>query len=53
MIYLIIAAVYLAVLVGLIIFYAVTGVKVLKRLHTSKNLGRTVQLNRVSVSVSY
>lgn len=44
----IVASVYMVVLVGLVIFYAITGGKILKRLSSSKKLGRTVQLGRVS-----
>jgi hypothetical protein len=42
------AAIYIAVLVGLMVFYAVTGGKVLKRLQSSKKMGRTVQLRRTT-----
>jgi hypothetical protein len=42
------AAIYIAVLVGLMVFYAMTGGKVLKRLQSSKKMGRTVQLRRTT-----
>lgn len=42
------AVAYLMVIVGMALFYTITGIKLLKRLNASKNLGRVVRLRQVS-----
>lgn len=49
---LIIAAFYLASFLFIVIFYTITGIKLLKRMHKSKSLGRTtVKLTKSTIKV--
>jgi hypothetical protein len=45
------AIAYLLVIVGMAVFYTVTGVKLLKRLNRSKNLGRVVKLRQSTIKI--
>jgi hypothetical protein len=38
---------YIVVSAGIVIFHIITGIKLLRRLHMSKNLGRVVKLRKV------
>jgi hypothetical protein len=47
------AIAYLLVSISLIVFYAITGGKLLSRLHRSKQLGRIVRLRRSTIKILF
>jgi hypothetical protein len=42
---------YIVVSAGIVIFHIITGIKLLRRLHMSKNLGRVVKLRKSTVKI--